>query len=160
MNTRQKIIGIIGLVFLAILLIFGPSREAHSSPIIIDRGEGKEEFDLQDPVRRAEFRELFPNHKRLQVCFQKADYVVTMLEERNAGTTEAEHLAAVRANYEHTKSEPQGAVQWHVYVDFQRMVRDLHRRTGRYSQLGYRYTDANVLWDREFRWCALSGERR
>jgi len=155
MNIRQKIIGIIGLVFLALLMIFGPSREAHSSPILIDRGEGKEEFDLTDPAKRAEFRELFPNHKALQACFSKADYAVTFFEGRDAGITEAEHLAIVRVNYERTKTESQGVIPWHVYVDFQRMVHDIHRRAGRNSQLGYRYTDANVVWDREFRWCAL-----
>ena len=156
MNTRQKIIGIIGLVFLAMLLIFGPSREAHPGPIFIEHDGKKKTFDLRDPVKRAEFREIFSDHKQLMVCFEKADYVVTMFEERNAGTTEAEHLAEVRATYERTKNEPQGAVSWHVYVDFQRMVRDLHRRTGRNSQLGYRYTDSNVVWDREFKWCAVN----
>lgn len=156
MNTRQKIIGIVGLVFLAILLIFGPSRKAHSETAISIEQDGvKKTFDLKDPVKRTEFREIFSDHKQLQVCFQKADYAVTFFEERNAGTTEAEHLAEVRDNYERTKTEPQGAVRWHVNVDFQRMVRDIHRRTGRTSQLGYRYTDANVVWDREFRWCAL-----
>ena len=154
MNNRQKIVGIAGLVFLALLLIFGPSREAHPAPVVIDQGKGKESFDLQDPAERAEFRELFPDHKKLQVCFSKADYAVTFFEERDAGTTEAEHLAIVRANYERTKTEPQGVVPWHVYVDFQRMVRDIHRRAGRNAQLGYRHTNANVVWDREFQWCA------
>jgi hypothetical protein len=155
MNTRQKIIGFIGLVLLALLLIFGPSREAHPAPVVIDRGAEKESFDLQDPAKRIEFREIFSDHKELQVCFSKADYAVTFFEERNAGTTEAEHLVVVRDNYERTKTEPGGAVPWHVYVDFQRMVRAVHRRTGRNLQLGYRYADANVVWNLEFQWCAV-----
>jgi hypothetical protein len=155
MNTRQKIIGFIGLVLLALLLIFGPSREANPAPVVIGRDGGKESFDLQDPVRRAEFRELFVDHEKLQVCFSKADYAVTFFEERDAGTTEAEHLAEVRDNYERTKTEPKGAVPWHVYVDFQRMVHDIHRRAGRNSELGYRYLNANVVWNREFQWCAV-----
>jgi hypothetical protein len=160
MNTRQKIIGIIGLVVLALLLILGPSREAHPGPILIERNAEKEKFDLTDPVKRAEFRKIFVDHEELQVCFSKADYAITFFKERDAGTTEAEHLAEVRANYELTKLEPKGVVSWHVYVDFQRMVRDIHRRAGRNSQLGYRYTDADVVWDREFQWCAIKRNGR
>ena len=155
MNNRQKIVGIIGLVFLALLLILGPSREANPAPVVIGRDAAKEIFDLKDPAKRADFRKIFADHPELQICFSKADYAITFFEERNAGTTEAEHLVAVRENYERTKTEPQGAVPWHVYVDFQRMVHDIHRRAGRNSQLGYRYTDANVVWDREFQWCAI-----
>jgi hypothetical protein len=155
MNTHRKIIVVVGFVLFAMLLIFGPSREARPAPVVIGQGAEKESFDLQDPVRRAEFRKIFSEHKQLQVCFDKADYAVTLLGERDAGTTEKEHLTAVRANYEFTKTEPQGVVSKYVYVDFQRMVRDIHRRTGRNSQLGYRYTDANVVWDREFQWCAI-----
>lgn len=157
MNTRQKIIGILGLILLGLMLIFVPSREAHPGPLgIAIQKDGKREiFDLKDPVKRAEFREIFSDIPNLQACFDKADYAVTFMTGRDEGITEEEHLAEVRANYEKTKTEPQGAVKYHVYVDFQRMVHDIHRRSGRSSQLGYRYTDANVVWDREFRWCAL-----
>lgn len=155
MNTHQKIVGLVGFVSLAMLLIIGPAREAYSRPVLIELGGEKQSFDLQDPAKRAEFREIFAGHNQFQDCFDKADYAVTLFEERNAGTTEAEHLSAVRANYEQTKTEPQGAVSWYIYVDFQRMVRDIHRRAGRNSQLGYRYTDANFIWDSEFQWCAI-----
>jgi hypothetical protein len=155
MNTRQKIITSLSLIALVVLLMFGPFRDAQSGPIQIGRDGKKETFDLTDPVKRAEFREIFADLEHVQVCFDKADYGVAMMEQRNEGITEAEHLEEVRANYENTKLEPQGAVPWSVYVDFQRMVHDVHRRQGVGLNLGYRYNDPNVMWDREFRWCAL-----
>ena len=111
-------------------------------------------FDLSDPEDRKSFRETFTKNPQVLDCIARADYAVELMSERDAGTTEKYHLDTMEVNYERTKTEPEGVVAWHVYVDFQRMVRDIHRRAGRNAQLGYRHTNANVVWDREFQWCA------
>lgn len=148
------IISLIGLALLAAgLFIF--TKEAHAAEveITVTGGENRA-FNLVDPVQRGEFIELLSDNRAIKSCINKADYAVQFMKERDEGITKEGHLKNVRDQYEQTKLEPQGAVPWHVYIDFERLVRDVHRSAGSNAESGYRNTDPNILWDHEFRGCA------
>lgn len=117
-------------------------------------GEIKEGiFDLRDPATRMEFLTMFSGKMaKVEECADRANYAIDIMKERDAGVTEEQHLNVMRENYENTFDDPEGPVPRYMYVDFNRMVRDLHRR--HYD--GYTYTDSNVVWAREFRFCFLS----
>lgn len=149
MNRRQKIVGVLGLLFL-LLLIFG--RDAEGREVTIRGAKGTQTWDLTQMDQRVEFRALYGNDPKAGPCIARADYAVELMKRRDAGETEEDHLAEVRANYERTKSEPEGAVAYHVYVDFQRMVRDLHRRSGSDE---WRYPTEGEVFEREVWWCVF-----
>ena len=136
------------LVIILLLIIF--ARPAESREVTVRGTEGTQTWNLAESWEdRAEFRALYG--PQIGHCLERADYAVTLFKERESGTSEAAHLAEVKANYERTKGEPQGAVGYHVYVDFQRMVRDIHRR----DSGGYVWTNEHVVWEREVWWCAF-----
>ena len=150
MNRRQKIVGV-ALVLLLLGIIWGQRAEGKEVSI---RGAGGtvQTWDLMDMGQRVEFRALYGN--QVGHCFERADYAKGLAERRDKGETEADHLAEVRANYERTKTEPRGAVSRAVYVDFQRMVRDIHRT----DSSGYQWKDVNEIWEREVWWCIFPGQ--
>ena len=152
MNTRQKVIG--ALLVLLLLFIIG-GRDALGREVQI-RGAGGavQTWDLTKMGQRVEFRALYG--AQIPACIERGDYAVRMMKERDSGTPESAHLAEVKANYEATKAQPEGAVGWHVYVDFQRMVRDLHRTDGS----GYVWKTEGVVWEREVWWCVFPGSTR
>jgi hypothetical protein len=153
MNFIQK------YVILAVMLMVGisPANAAtddtdYISLLVNDKWI---QVDLNDDAQREGFITRFGKLAGLAVCFNKADYTTAYMEERDAGVLLATHIGEVRAQYEQTKLDPQGAVPWHVYIDFERLVRDVHRLNGRNAKSKYRYTDPKELWNREFKWCAI-----
>jgi hypothetical protein len=138
---------------LVILLI--PVEESRAGSVKFNTSAGVKIFNLVDPTERAEFLAYSQADPMISSCIGKANYAVTIMEERDAGVTREEQLEKVRARYEKTKLEPQGSVPWHVYMDFERMVRDIYRDAGASAKGQYRNTDANILWDHEFQWCAV-----
>jgi hypothetical protein len=142
-------------ILLLLVLVGGSlvSPSAAATPLFMKwkNSEGIHEgsFDLSDPVKRTEFRDTFKTNSRITACADLADYAVTLMEERDSGTGEGFHLEVVRLSYEKTKNHPDGVIYWSLYVDFQRMVRDLHRNSG--GQ--FFFTDPDLYWEREFRWC-------
>lgn len=149
MTIHQKIIG--GLILLITLSILASVAKGRS--VTIGSDGNTQTWDLSERDQRVEFRALYGNDKRGGQCITLADYAVTLMKQRDEGTTESAHLAEVRANYEATKTDPRGAVAHHIYVDFQRMVRDIHRRSGS----GYAWTDSGMVWEREVWWCIFPG---
>lgn len=115
-------------------------------------GVQEENFELGNPEGRAKFLKTFKTNPRIRECSSIADYAVELMGERDEGTSEGFHLEVMRVNYENTQDDPEGLVPWHVYVDFQRMVRDLHRN----SNGQFFFTDPNKHWEREFRWCFIN----
>jgi hypothetical protein len=154
LTCADIITGILLLLVLVGASLFSPS--AASTPIFIKwkNSEGIHEgsFDLSDPIKRAEFRNTFKTDSQITACADLADYAVKLMKERDDGTSEGFHLEEVRLSYENTKNDPKGVIEWHVYVDFKRMVRDLHRNSG--GQ--FFFTDPDSYWEREFRWCFIS----
>lgn len=151
LTVKEIISGIVILLILVGASLYSPS--AASAPIIMkwrnNDGIQKEGFDLSNPAERAEFLLLFKDTADVIDCADIANYAVELMEERDAGTSEKYHLEVMRLSYENTKNEPDGVVGWHIYVDFQRMVHDLHRFSG--GQ--FFFTDPYSYWEREFRWC-------
>lgn len=141
MNIEQKTIA---LVFLLFWVVGSWSVKAREVTL-----RGGDKWDLTQEDQQVQFREHYKNELRARACIARADYAVMLMHERNTGTTEEEHLEVVRQNYERTRTEPEGVVRYHIYVDFQRMVRDIHRRHGR----RFSFTDANLLWEQEVWWC-------
>jgi len=123
-----------------------------ANTITLNAANGSKTIDMDDPEERAKFLAVYGRAKGVPVCKDKADYIVKLMKERDAGITKEEHLQHVRDNYEKTKLDPQGAVPWHVYIDFGRMVRDVHRSSGRDASR-YNRTDADELWGHEFTGC-------
>jgi len=146
-------IGIFLVAFPILLLI--PVEKSNSGSVTIGTNSGPITFNLVDPTERDEFLKRFTDDPMVTSCIQKADYAVTIMNERDSGITREEQLKKVRARYEKTKLEPQGSVPWYVYIDFERMVRDIYRDAGRSAKSQYRNTDSNILWDHEFQWCAI-----
>jgi hypothetical protein len=151
LTVKEIISGIVLLLILVGTSFYSPS--AASTPIIMQwrttEGIQKEGFDLGDPVKRAEFLVFFKDNDNVIDCAGIANYAVELMEERDAGTSEEYHLEVMKASYENTKNDPDGIVPWHIYVDFQRLVHDLHRFSG--GQ--FFFTDPYSYWEREFRWC-------
>ncbi len=151
LTCADIITGILLLLVLVGASLVSPSAAA--TPIYMKwrNAEGIHEggFDLSDPVKRAEFRDTFKTNSKITDCADLADYAVGLMEERDGGTSEGFHLEVVRLSYESTKNHPDGIIDWHHYVDFKRMVRDLHRFSG--GQ--FFFTDPDSYWEREFRWC-------
>jgi len=110
---------------------------------------------LDDPDERKAFREQFANDPIVSACFRRADWAVKLIAERDEGVTKEEHLRKVKEQYEKTKLQPEGVIAWHIYIDFGRTVRDIHRSAGSSAEGQYYYTDADEIWVREFRWCAI-----
>lgn len=153
--TRFMVLVVVLLVTCVISIAFIASKaQAAEIEITVEGGENRS-FDLVDPVARGEFIELLSNNRAIKSCINKADYAVQFMKERDEGVTKEGHLQNVRDQYEQTKLEPQGAVPWHVYIDFERLVRDVHRSAGANAKGEYRNTDPNILWDHEFRGCAV-----
>lgn len=151
MNTRQLIVG---ALLLALLVFIAWGREAHGREVTIRDGDGNEQsWDLTQMAQRAEFRALYG--KTAGVCLSRADYAAKLMDERDGGKSESAHLAEVKAHYEKTRHDPEGAVAHHIYVDFQRMVRDIHR----VDSSGYVWKDRWGVWEREVWWCILPGRR-
>lgn len=140
-----------------LLLLFGIVNQAQGGPIFMRwtdaSGDQRRTFDLTNPDVREEFRAIFGHIPRVKNCLQRADYATQLFHRRNRGETEEAHLAEVRGLYEKTKGQPEGAVAWYVYVDFQRMVRDLHRRNSERAGGGYVISKPLIAWDHEFRFC-------
>jgi hypothetical protein len=148
----------IGQIITAVLWLYVASiawSNVHAGNIKFNTTAGIMEFNLVDPIERAKFLEYQQADPMISSCIGKANYAVTIMEERDAGVTREEQLEKVRARYEKTKLEPQGSVPWHVYMDFERMVRDIYRDAGASAKSQYRNTDPNILWDHEFQWCAI-----
>ena len=121
-----------------------------ASPIVVNTSNGGQLLiDLDNPIDRKVFREQFANDPRVAACFERADFAIELMTERDAGVTQNEHLQLVREEYEKLKNVP-----WYVFVDIGRLVRDVHRSAGSNTE-GFRYSDANELWVREFKWCAV-----
>jgi hypothetical protein len=154
LTLEDIITGILLLLVLMGASFLSPPAEA--TPLYFEwsntKGDHKGSFDLSDPEQRANFRETFKNTPKIRDCAARADYAVELMAERDDGTKEKYHLEVIAASYERTKNEPKGAVPWHIYVDFQRMVRDLHRHAGG----EWLFDDADKHWDREFRWCYIN----
>jgi hypothetical protein len=151
MNISQRFISIL----IVMLLSFAMIRTAHGGPISATHDGKREQYDLLDPTSRAKFRGYFEHNIRMAHCFIKADLAIRFIKERDTGTTIQEHIDIVRGMYEETKTQPEGAVPWSLYIDYERMVRDVHRRQGRDTVRGYALNNPDIAWDREFRWCAL-----
>ena len=147
---------ILALIWTMIATIVWSNVLAATTTIVIgtERG-GRVVIDLINSDERAKFRENFAADPKVSGCFRRADWGVKIMTERDAGTTSEEHLQQVDVMYEKTKLEPEGAIPWYVYVDFGRTVRDIHRSAGASAKGQYRYTDADEVWVREFRWCAI-----
>jgi hypothetical protein len=136
--------------------IITTNLQAAAPPLVIGTTDGgRLVIDLNNPSERKVFREQFASDPKVSGCFRRADWGVKLMTERDAGTTREEHLQQVDAMYEKTKLEPEGAIKWYVYIDFGRTVRDIHRSAGSSAKGKYRYTDADEVWVREFRWCAI-----
>ncbi len=156
--VRAGIVVTIGFVVsTAIFSTILAVKESHAAGGIIVRTDtgGRVVVDLNNPIDREVFRKEFAEDPKVSGCFKRADWGVKLMNERDAGTTSGEHLQKVEAQYEKTKLAPEGAVPWHVYIDFGRTVRDIHRSAGSSAKGEYRYTDADEVWVREFRWCAV-----
>ena len=154
LTLEDIITGVALLLVLVGASLISPSAVA--APIYLEwtnpQGDQKAaDFDLSDPEQRANFRETFQNTPMVRDCTARADYAVELMAERDGGTKEKYHLEVMEASYDRTKNEPDGVVPWHIYVDFQRMVRDLHRRSGNQ----FFYTNLDKYWEREFRWCFI-----
>lgn len=155
LELEDIITGVLLLVVLVVASLVSPSTEA--TPIHLKwgtpQGEEKEgDFELGDLEDRAKFLKTFKNNPRVKECAGIADYAVELMKERDDGTSEGFHLEVMRVNYENTQDDPEGVVPWHVYVDFQRLVRDLHRNSGNQ----FFFTDPVKHWEREFRWCFIN----
>lgn len=146
MNARQRLIGV-ALVLLLLFIVFG--RDAHGAPKTIRGATGTQTWDLMERDQRIEFRALYGN--QIGHCFQRADFAAELTDKRDAGETERQHLDLMRANYEASKKDGGTPIAHHVYVDFQRMVRDIHRTDGS----GYTWKDRWAVWEREVWWCAF-----
>jgi hypothetical protein len=126
-----------------------------ASPIIVNTTNGGQLLiDLDNPIDRKVFREQFANDPRVAACFERADFAIELMTERDAGVTQAAHLELVRKEYEKLDMVP-----WYVFVDVGRLVRDVHRSAGSNTE-GFRYTDSDELWVREFKWCAVTDPSR
>ncbi len=146
MNRRQKIVGAVLLAILGFIVL---GRDAMGAPKTIRGPEGSQTWDLMEWDQRVEFRALYA--QQLAHCFERGDFAVDLMKERDGGSTEESHLELMRSNYETSKTDGGKPVAHHVYVDFQRMVRDLHR-----SHRGqYQFTDPKRVWEREVWWCAF-----
>ncbi len=148
MNRRQKLMGIALLGLLLFIVFF--AREVDGRERTIRGAEGEQTWDLMDMEQRVEFRALYGN--QIGHCFKRGDFAKDLTEERDAGKTEKEHLDLMRSNYEASKTDGGKPIAHHVYVDFQRMVRDIHRTDGS----GYVWKDGDIVWEREVWWCAFS----
>ncbi len=154
LTLEDIITGVALLLVLVGASLISPSAVA--APIYLEwtnpQGDQKAaDFDLSDPEQRANFRETFQNTPMVRDCTARADYAVELMAERDGGTKEKYHLEVMEASYDRTKNDPDGVVPWHIYVDFQRMVRDLHRTSGG----KFFFTDPDSYWEREFRWCFI-----
>jgi hypothetical protein len=143
---------LIGMMLVAIL---SSKSEAAGGIMIGTENGGRVVIDLNNPIDRKVFREQFAADPKVSGCFRRADWGVKLMTERDAGTTKKEHLQQVEVMYEKTKLESEGAIAWHVYIDFGRTVRDIHRSAGSSAKGQYRYTNADEVWVREFKWCAV-----
>ena len=113
------------------------------------------QYDLSTPEGREAIQKDLAGDYNASVCFRKAGYAVSFMKRRDQGVTLEEELQNVRDQYEQTKLEPEGAIPWSVYIDFERMVRDIHRHVGSGAKREYWYTESGDVWAREFRWCVL-----
>ncbi len=157
-KAHAGIVFVSGLVVIALVFSTILTMKAHAAVTTIVIGTatgGRVEIDLIDPNERAKFRERFAADPKVAGCFRRADWGIKLMTERDAGTTKKEHLQQVDAMYEKTKLEPEGAIARHIYIDFGRTVRDIHRSAGYSAKGKYRYTNADEVWVREFRWCAI-----
>ncbi len=143
---------------LLLLVLIGASLVSSpvtATPIYLEwqnqKGAQQGSFEIGNPEGRANFLEVFKNNPKVRDCAARADYAVELMAKRDDGTKEKYHLEVMEASYDRTKNEPEGVVPWHIYVDFQRMVRDLHRRSGNQ----FFYTNLDKYWEREFRWCFI-----
>lgn len=153
-TLKRVIFGVVLLIVLVGVVSFAPTVK--SAPIVLgwatpDGTRQSKEFDLGDLEERAAFLETFKKNPRIYECGKIADYAVELMEERDDGTSEGFHLEVMRVNYENTFDDPKGAVPWSVYLNFQRLVRDLHRNSGG----RFFFTDSVAYWEREFRWCFI-----
>ena len=122
-----------------------------ASPIVVNTTNGGQLLiDLDNPMERGVFRKEFSHDPQMASCFERADFAIELMTERDAGVTQDEHLQLVREEYEKLENVP-----WYVFVDIGRLVRDVHRSAGSNTE-GFRYTDSSELWVREFKWCAVS----
>ena len=156
MNRRRLLIGAALLLVLVVIVCFAP-RTAGAKPTQYRAPDGSAvTLDIAQEDDRDTFLEIFAEDEKAQACGLRADYAMELVYRRDRGESEEMHLAEVKDNYERTRDEPEGAVAYHVYVDFQRMVRDIHRlastRDSSSLQL-FKWDDGNVFWEREWKWC-------
>ena len=113
------------------------------------------QIDLNNDAHRAGFRNHFMGTRTtLGRCIEKADNGVAAMHDRDAGITLAQHLTSLENDYETAKLAGENVV-WHEYIDFIRMVRDIHRLGGHGTESKYKRTDASAIWNHEFKWCAI-----
>lgn len=150
--TNSQLIAI-GILFVLLLVT---NVALAVNPIYISTTNGGTlVIDLDNEVERRVFREEFAEDPAVAKCFERADWGVHIMQERDAGTTQVEHLELLEALYEKTKLEPEGVIPWHAYIDYERTVRDVHRSAGSSGKGQYFYTDPNDVWSREFKWCSV-----
>ena len=87
---------ILALIWLMIASITWSPVYAGSTITLNNTGGGQTTFDLVDPVSRAELLEQLSNNTDVPNCKRKADYIVELLKERDAGINKEEHLQKVR----------------------------------------------------------------
>lgn len=147
-GARGLILMLLGMCILSgVIMAF--SAEATSEITIVTTDGGSMVFNLENPVDRGVLRTKFARDPRMVHCLERADWAVDLMEERDAGRTQDYHLQRVREEYEKTENIPR-----FIFVDYGRTVRDVHRSAGSNTE-GFRYTDPNELWIREFKWCAI-----
>lgn len=141
------------LVFL--LLVGLPATCLQAVPLTLrwveDGHERRGMFDLKIPEQRAKFLEILSKNERVTACASKANLAVEMMRERDEGTPISEHMAEIKKGYEEEKPP------WHIYVDLQRVVNDVHRQNSPRAGGGYQFTDENDLWERQFVFCTSRG---
>jgi hypothetical protein len=104
-------------------------------------------YNLRVPEDFVAFHNVMMKHDRSieAACATKALMAVGLMEERDAGKTEAEHLAMLDERMVETKKK------WHyLFVDLQRMIRDIHRT---HSNGDFKYDDRVVFYRLEVLGC-------
>ena len=161
MNYRKKLnengfAVIVSILALTLAVSLSATKTYAANSIIIGTTNGGTMVvDLENAAERDAFRKDFADDPMVSGCFRRADFAVDLMVERDNGATLEEHLQKVEDQYEQTKLASEGAIPWHLYIDFGRTVRDVHRGAGSNSEGKYRYTDPSEVWVREFRWCAV-----
>lgn len=117
---------------------------------IFSQGFKKERniLNLADLTDREEFLKSFKELPEVKSCATDADFAITLMKERDTGVSIEEHMDKVRDLYERANTS-----KYSIYVDLQRLVNDVHRINTAHSGGGFRFTDPNEFWRREFGFC-------